>query len=83
MQVQSRPNNFDQASRPSLSERQQSEPETVATVGRVRRDDAITGSQSVLSSSLADALWSIQRSSATEDNVPARSLEDVYRAYAA
>ena len=48
-----------------------------------RRGDAITGSKAVLSQSLADALWAIQRSSTTEDAGATGTVEDLYRAYAA
>jgi hypothetical protein len=45
-----------------------------------RRDDAITGSQTVLSSSLAEALWSIQRG--TEDDLSTSSaVESLYLSY--
>lgn len=45
-----------------------------------RRDDAITGSQTVLSSSLAEALWSIQRG--TEDDMSTSSaVESLYLSY--
>lgn len=45
-----------------------------------RRDDAITGSQTVLSSSLAEALWAIQR--ATEDDTATSSaVESLYLSY--
>lgn len=45
-----------------------------------RRDDAITGSQTVLSSSLAEALWTIQR--AAEDEVSTSSaVENLYLSY--
>jgi hypothetical protein len=45
-----------------------------------RRDDAITGSQTVLSSSLAEALWTIQRG--IEDELPTSSaVENLYLSY--
>ena len=45
-----------------------------------RRTDAITGSQTVLSSSLAEALWSIQRG--TEDDMSTSSaVESLYLSY--
>lgn len=45
-----------------------------------RRDDAITGSQTVLSNSLAEALWSIQRG--TEDDLSTSSaVESLYLSY--
>ena len=45
-----------------------------------RRDDAITGSQTILSSSLAEALWSIQRQ--TEDDASTSSaVESLYLSY--
>lgn len=46
----------------------------------IRRDDAITGSQTVLSNSLAEALWAIQRG--TEDEGPtSRAVENLYLSY--
>ena len=45
-----------------------------------RRDDAITGSLTVLSSSLAEALWAIQRG--TEDDASTSSaVESLYLSY--
>lgn len=83
MQVHSRANNFNQAPRSSGSDRKTTEAETAGVATRSRRDDAITGSQAVLSNSLADALWAIQRSSPVEDNATTATMEDIYRAYAA
>jgi len=82
MQVQTRSNSYNQAPRPSGQERKAAETETNGGSSRVRRDDAITGSQAVLSTSLADALWSIQQSSDVEDQPSYASVEDIYRAYA-
>ena len=45
-----------------------------------RRDDAITGSQTVLSSSLAEALWSIQRGS-EDDTSTSSAVESLYLSY--
>ena len=45
-----------------------------------RRDDAITGSQTVLSSSLAEALWSIQRG-AEDDMSTSSAVESLYLSY--
>lgn len=81
MQVQTRSNSYNQASRPSGQERKTSDAETTSTSTNARRDDAITGSQAVLSNSLADALWAIQRSSVNADNTSAAAVEDLYRAY--
>ena len=47
----------------------------------IRRDDAITGSQTVLSNSLAEALWSIQRTSGEDEVSSASSIEGLYLAY--
>ena len=45
-----------------------------------RRDDAITGSRTVLSRSLAEALWAIQRGG--EDDTPmSSSVERLYLSY--
>jgi hypothetical protein len=82
MQVQTRSNSYNQAPRTSGQERKTAETEQTSTSTHVRRDDAITGSQAVLSNSLADALWAIQRSSNTADNTSAATVEDLYRAYA-
>jgi hypothetical protein len=46
-----------------------------------RREDAITGAQTVLSSSLAEALWSIQRGS-DEEGRTSSAVEDLYLSYA-
>jgi len=83
MQVSSRSNNFNQAPRPTGSDRKSSEQDLNGEAGKSRRGDAITGSDAVLSRSLADALWAIQRSSESEDSVATGTVEDVYRAYAA
>jgi hypothetical protein len=45
-----------------------------------RRDDAITGSQTVLSSSLAEALWAIQRGS-EDDASTSSAVESLYLSY--
>lgn len=45
-----------------------------------RRDDAMTGSQTVLSSSLAEALWAIQRDS-DDDVSTSRTVESLYLSY--
>ena len=82
MQVQSRTNNYNQAPRSAGLDRRQPEAESDDAATLSRRDDAITGSRAVLSSSLADALWAIQRSSAVEDNASTSSVEAIYRAYA-
>jgi hypothetical protein len=82
MQVHTRSNSYNQAPRPSGQERKTADAEATGTSSHVRRDDAITGSQAVLSTSLADALWAIQRTSSMEDNISATTVEDLYRAYA-
>jgi hypothetical protein len=46
-----------------------------------RRDDAITGSQTVLSSSLAEALWSIQRPAAEDESLSGSAIESLYLSY--
>lgn len=83
MQVQTRSNSYNQPPRPSGQERKSVDAEAANAATSVRRDDAITGSQAVLSNSLADALWSIQQSSALEDQPSYATIEDIYRAYAA
>jgi hypothetical protein len=83
MQVNSRANNYNQPSRSSAVDRKSVDTETEDAARRARRDDAITGSQAVLSTSLADALWSIQRSSSIEENPTMTSVEALYQAYAA
>ena len=45
-----------------------------------RRDDAITGSLTVLSSSLAEALWSIQRGGEDEGSTSS-AVENLYLSY--
>lgn len=45
-----------------------------------RRDDAITGSQTVLSNSLAEALWAIQRGS-EDDASTSSAVESLYLSY--
>ena len=45
-----------------------------------RRDDAITGSKTVLSSSLAEALWAIQRESEDEGSASS-AVESLYLSY--
>jgi hypothetical protein len=83
MQVQSRSSNLNQAPRSTGSDRKSPDQELNDQSAKSRRGDAITGSQAVLSKSLADALWAIQRSSTAEDNAAVGTVEDVYRAYAA
>jgi hypothetical protein len=46
------------------------------------RDDAMTGSQTVLSSSLAEALWSIQRTSSDDESMSGSAIESLYLSYA-
>lgn len=46
------------------------------------RDDAMTGSQAVLSSSLAEALWSIQRTSSDDESMSGSAIESLYLSYA-
>jgi hypothetical protein len=82
MQVQSRSKSFNQAPRPSGADRKAAESEVTDVAARSRRDDAITGSSAVLSTSLADALWAIQRTSGIEDNTSVATVENLYRAYA-
>jgi hypothetical protein len=83
MQVNPRANSYNQPSRSTGIDRKSTDTETEDAARRARRDDAITGSQAVLSTSLADALWSIQRSSSVEDNATMTSVEALYQAYAA
>lgn len=45
-----------------------------------RRDDAITGSQTILSSSLAEALWTIQRQT-EDDGSTSSAVESLYLSY--
>jgi hypothetical protein len=45
------------------------------------RDDAMTGSQTVLSSSLAEALWAIQRTSGEIERGSASAIESAYLSY--
>jgi hypothetical protein len=45
-----------------------------------RRDDAITGSRAVLSNSLAEALWAIQRGS-EDDTATSSAVESLYLSY--
>jgi len=82
MQVQTRSNSYNQASRSASQERKATNTETAGTSGYVRRDDAITGSRAVLSNSLADALWSIQTSSEEDEQSSYATMQDIYRAYA-
>jgi len=46
------------------------------------RDDAITGSRTVLSNSLAEALWSIQRTSSDDESLSGSAVENLYLSYA-
>jgi hypothetical protein len=83
MQVQSHSSNYSQTPRSAGNDRKSADGELKDEAAKSRRGDAITGSQAVLSQSLADALWAIQRSSTGEDSAVVTSVEDVYRAYAA
>ena len=58
------------------TETEQSEDEVIN-----RREDAITGAQTVLSSSLAEALWSLQRGG-DEEGRNTSAVEDLYLSYA-
>jgi hypothetical protein len=79
MQIHASLHSYEQTPRSPIYDRKpvtldQSEDALIA-----RRDDAITGSQTVLSNSLAEALWSIQRSTTEEDT--GSTMESLYLAY--
>lgn len=80
MQISSSLHSYENAPKTYVYDRRNSQAEQSEDQVINRRDDAITGSQTILSSSLAEALWSIQRG--TEDDTSASSaVESLYLSY--
>jgi hypothetical protein len=80
MQIQSSLHSYENAPRTYVYDRRITSAEQPEEPVINRRDDAITGSQTILSSSLAEALWSIQRG--TEDDTSTTSaVESLYLSY--
>ena len=80
MQISSSLHSYQNAPKTYVYDRRLSQSDEPEEVAINRRDDAITGSQTILSSSLAEALWSIQRGG--EDEIPASSaVERLYLSY--
>jgi len=80
MQISSSLHSYENAPKTYVYDRRITPTEQTEEPAINRRDDAITGSQTVLSSSLAEALWAIQRDS--EDESPASSaVENLYLSY--
>ncbi|MGV3551601.1 hypothetical protein [Rhizobium sp.] len=80
MQISSSLHSYENAPKTYVYDRRISSPESSEDVSINRRDDAMTGSQTILSSSLAEALWSIQRGS--EDEVSSmNAVQNLYLSY--
>ena len=80
MQISSSLHSYENAPKTYVYDRRITTTEQTEEAAIHRRDDAITGSQTVLSSSLAEALWAIQRGS--EDDVSTSSaVESLYLSY--
>ena len=80
MQISSSLHSYENAPKTYVYDRRIAQTEQTEEQVINRRDDAITGSQTVLSSSLAEALWAIQRG--TEDDASTSSaVERLYLSY--
>lgn len=82
MQISPSLHSYEKTPRSPVYDRKPVVSEQSEDTGYSLRDDAITGSQTVLSSSLAEALWSIQRTSADEESMSGSAVESLYLSYA-
>lgn len=80
MQISSSLHSYENAPKTYVYDRRISSTEPTEEQAINRRDDAITGSQTILSSSLAEALWSIQRGS-DDDMSTSSAVERLYLSY--
>ncbi|MBX9454673.1 MAG: hypothetical protein KL863_00850 [Rhizobium sp.] len=80
MQISSSLHSYENAPKTYVYDRRTTPTEQQEDVAINRRDDAITGSQTVLSSSLAEALWSIQRGG-EDDASTSSAVESLYLSY--
>jgi hypothetical protein len=80
MQIQSSLHSYENAPRTPIYDRRVTSSEPTEEPSINRRDDAMTGSQTVLSSSLAEALWSIQRG-AEDERATSSAVQDLYLSY--
>lgn len=80
MQISSSLHSYENAPKTYVYDRRTSSTEPPEEQAINRRDDAITGSQTILSSSLAEALWSIQRGS-DDDMSTSSAVERLYLSY--
>lgn len=81
MQISPSLHSYEKTPRSPVYDRKPVTPEQSADQPYVLRDDAITGSQTVLSSSLAEALWSIQRTSSDDESMSGSAIESLYLSY--
>jgi hypothetical protein len=80
MQISSSLHSYENAPKTYVYDRRISPAEQPEEAVINRRDDAITGSQTILSSSLAEALWSIQRGIEDEGSTSS-AVESLYLSY--
>ncbi|MCB1445169.1 MAG: hypothetical protein KDJ87_05010 [Rhizobiaceae bacterium] len=81
MQISSSLHSYENAPKTYVYDRRVSTTEQPEETVINRREDAITGAQTVLSSSLAEALWAIQRGP-DEEGQTSRAVEKLYLSYA-
>jgi hypothetical protein len=80
MQISSSLHSYENTPKTYVYDRRNSQSDQQKEAAINRRDDAITGSKTILSSSLAEALWSLQRD--VEDEGPTSSaVERLYLSY--
>lgn len=80
MQISSSLHSYENAPKTYVYDRRIASAEQPEETVISRRDDAITGSQTVLSSSLAEALWAIQRGVEDEGSTSS-AVESLYLSY--
>lgn len=80
MQISPSLHSYEKTPRSPIYDRRDSAPDQPEEQSINRRDDAITGSQTVLSNSLAEALWAIQRGS-EDDTATSSAVENLYLSY--
>ena len=81
MQIQPSLYSYEKAPRSQVYDRRSVALEQDDASALARRDDAMTGSQTVLSNSLAEALWAIQRSATEDEAASGASMESLYLSY--
>ena len=81
MQISPSLHSYEKAPRSPVYDRKPVASEQDESSAYMLRDGAITGSKAVLSSSLAEALWSIQRTSTDDERMSGSTIENLYLAY--